>query len=148
MAEAEPFLPVESAPGYGDIVWGRFPESIGQPGPKCRPMLVLATMVNTNKTATYATIQVAYGTSKLKTDRAFTKFHLSIQNASKLAKFRLPQATRFDLDHIIWLPWSSRWVEPREEGLTPIIGKLDDEYRETLKLLKMVRGFRDQQKTD
>lgn len=136
----EPFLPVEEAPEYGSIVWTRFPEEVGKPGPKPRPALVLATGLNDKHKPPYATLQVAYGTSNLKLDRPISKTHLIIQNVVSLNQMRLPQATRFDLDHIIWLPWSSRFFEPRPGNLTPKIGELSQTYIQKLELLKAVRA--------
>lgn len=138
--QPEPFLPVEEAPSYGDIVWGRFPEELGKPGPKHRPVLVLATAINENYDPRYASVQCAYGTSNMKRDRDFARFHLTISNVLALNKFRLPQNTRFDLDQIVWLPWSSRYFAPRAGQNTPVIGKLDDDYLRRLEVLKQVRA--------
>lgn len=136
----EPFLPIEEAPTYGSIVWTRFPEVKGVPGPKCRPALVLATGLNQKHAPEYATVQVAYGTSNLKLDRPVSQLHLIVQNISALNQFRLPQTTRFDLDQIIWLPWSSRWFQAREGYLTPKIGDLTSDYIQRLEVLKGVRA--------
>lgn len=136
----EPFLPIEEAPEYGSIVWTRFPESVGKPGPKCRPALVLATGLNDKHKPPFASLQVAYGTSKLKLDQPISKTHLIVQNIVALNQMRLPQATRFDLDHIIWLPWSSRFFEARKGNLTPKIGDLTPAYIQQLEVLKAVRA--------
>jgi len=136
----EPFLPIEDAPGYGSIVWTRFPEEVGKPGPKPRPALVLATGINDKHKPPFATLQCAYGTSNLKLDNPVSKTHLIIQNIRALNQFRLPQATRFDLGNIVWLPWSERFFEPRQGALTPKIGELDQHYIQKLELLKAVRA--------
>ncbi len=137
----EPFFPVESAPSYGDIVWGHFPETIGKPGPKPRPVLILATCINKGYKHPYATVQCAYGTSNLKLGKHYTRFHLIIQNTTALNKFRLPQATRFDLDkaNVTWLPWSETYFRPRTGQATPALSRLDEEYMLKLETIKAVR---------
>ena len=45
-------------PAPGDFVWCHFPESVGKPGPKSRPALVIAVFDNDHA------IRVAYGTTK------------------------------------------------------------------------------------
>lgn len=144
ISSPEPWLSIEEAPQYGDIVWSLFPyEGIVGPGQKFRPALVLATSVFASKKPPYATVQCAYGTSKLKHDHPATKLHLRIENVYSLNQFRLPQATRFDLDRIAWIPWSRRFFQPRQGQSTPIIGKLNKEYLRKLETLKVVRAYKD-----
>lgn len=70
-------------------------------------------------------VRVAYGTSKLKSD---TRPHdFVIANYGTRLLCRLPQATRFDLDQVIWLPWAKPYFVPRAKGdATPVISVLPD----------------------
>ncbi len=80
-------------------------------------------------------VQVAYGTSKLKTESR--PLDLRIQNYRHMQYAGLNQATRFDLDCIKWLQWDSEWFHSPDLSKypTPVIGKLLDEPQERLRNL-------------
>ena len=134
------YYSIHSIPSALDIVWCHFPEDndLGKPGPKPRPALVRAVKLNQQRTR--AEIEVTYGTSKLKSFQR--PFDLVISNAGDLAAMKLPQATRFDLDNTIWLPWAEEWFKGRVHGQSPIIGPLSQEYRRLLAELKEARSYR------
>lgn len=131
------YYSIHSVPSALEIVWCNFPKehALGNPGPKPRPALVRA--VKLNRERTRAEVEVTYGTSKLK---SFERpYDLIIQNAGDLSAMRLPQATRFDLDKTIWLPWAEEWFAPRVHGQSPIIGSLTQGCRQRLADLKVKR---------
>lgn len=89
-------------PAAGDIVWCRFPESIGVPGPKPRPALVLATA------QTGHAVIVVYGTSQ-KTQNIYpTEFVLDPGDPG-FAVSGLSLRTKFDMAHQIRLSFDSDW---------------------------------------
>jgi hypothetical protein len=91
-----------------------------------------------NKDHSRAEIEVTYGTSKTKSDsRAL--LDLIVSNAAELALMGLPQATRFDLDLTIWLPWCSQFFIPRPGQPTPIMGHLTQTATMQLETLKVLR---------
>jgi hypothetical protein len=67
-------------------------------------------------------VRVVYGSSKLKSDKR--PFDFSISNYGTRLICRLPQATRFDLDQVVWLPWAKPFFVPRENDSTPVISVL------------------------
>ena len=98
-------------PAPGDIVWCRFPETIGVPGPKPRPALVLAVAP-----ADHAVI-VVYGTSQ-KTHALYpTEFVLDPGDVN-FAVSGLSLRTKFDMAHQVKVPFDADWfaVAP---GLVP-----------------------------
>ncbi len=136
-AESWHYYSIQSIPAPLNIVWCHFPEAHDQrnPGPKPRPALVRAIRLNGEHTR--AEIEVTYGTSKTK---SFERpLDLIIANAAELNAMGLPQATRFDLDRTIWLPWAEEWFTPRTHGQSPIIGSLTPKYRLLLADLKSQR---------
>ena len=138
--QGETWLPIQTAPSYGDIAWGRFPyEEVRGPGPKERPVLVLAAKkVSLNKVE-FISVQCAYGTSKLNKTGPDAAFQLKIENMHALNMARLYQATRFDLTRIRWMPWSARWFRPDELTGSPVIGRLPEQYIQRLEVLKALR---------
>ncbi len=76
-------------------------------------------------------VSVFFGTSNLKTDLRLHR-DLIIQNARSLRKFGLHRATRFDLDRTADLPWSPDWFPCPVAGTSPIIGMLDEAYKQIL----------------
>jgi hypothetical protein len=79
-------------------------------------------------------VLVAYGTSKLKTGRRPNDF--IIANAATLDIVRLPNATRFDLDDFVWMPWAKPWFVPRDASdalATPVISVLPDSVQSQLR---------------
>lgn len=105
------------------IVWCAFPDHIfpEKPGPKNRPALVLAVRHADESLTNRFVVRVVYGTSKLKSNKR--PFDFTIENYGLRALCRLPQATRFDLDQVMWLPWARPFFEPLE-GETPVMSVL------------------------
>jgi hypothetical protein len=115
--------PIHTIPHPLDIVWCKFPElpqNPSVPGPKLRPGIVHTVQLDPDYTI--ARIRVCYGTSKLK------KFKypndLFVENAAQLTLLGLTQATRFEIDRLVWVPWASEWFEPKDGSKTPVIGRL------------------------
>jgi mRNA-degrading endonuclease toxin of MazEF toxin-antitoxin module len=90
-------------PAPGDIVWCLFPETVGQPGPKPRPALVLAVA------PALKAITVAYGTSQ-KTDRIYPTEFLIDSTDPNFALTGLSVPTKFDMAHQVQIPFSADWV--------------------------------------
>lgn len=130
--------PKDKLPNPMDIVWCRFPfdDKPGIPAVVCHPALVFAT--HEYKAAHYS-VQVAYGTSTLKTDERPADF--IVMSAVNLCYAGLAQATRFDLDRIKWLMWDDDWFIPqcKEQHDTPVIGRLPQEEIEDLRRLLKIR---------
>lgn len=119
------WLPVVTAPRSLDIVWCRFPHELDtiEPGPKHRPGLVRSVFLN--PTHTRVKVEVCYGTSKLKTE--LYPNDLFIQNMERLNILGLTQATRFELDRVVVLPWCSEFFGPKDGAKTPILGRFGPE---------------------
>ncbi|ESQ81454.1 type II toxin-antitoxin system PemK/MazF family toxin [Asticcacaulis benevestitus] len=90
-------------PAPGDIVWCLFPESVGQPGPKPRPALVLAVARE------FKAISIAYGTSQ-KTDRIYPTEFLIGSSDPNFALTGLSVSTKFDMARQVQIPFNSDWV--------------------------------------
>lgn len=110
-------------PTARDIVWCRFPhQEMGlYPGPKARPALVRAVYFYGKDRATIL-VEVAYGSSKL--DRSVSGRDLIIKNVEHMNCAGLPQATFFNLDRAVKLPWTNKWFVARPGKQTPIVGHL------------------------
>jgi len=123
----------ETLPAPLDIVWCRFPfeESPRTPG-KPRPALVFSTQEMDE--GDYS-VQIAYGTSRLKTESRPLDFVVS--NLAAMHACGLPQATRFDLDRLRFLPWSAEFFFSRDPSRypTPKIGSLPVDHVPDLKRL-------------
>jgi hypothetical protein len=134
------YYPLVTLPRALDIVWCRFPtrETPSNPGPK--PRLALVRSVYLNPTHTRARVEVTYGSSKLKADTRL--LDLILANATDLAEMGLPQATRFDLDISVLLPWCEEFFEPSAGHRTPIIGHLNFTAVSQLETLKVMRRGR------
>lgn len=106
-----------------DIVWCRFPhQELGlHPGPKVRPALVRAVYFYGKDRATVL-IEVAYGSSKV--DKSVAGRDLVIKNVEHMNCAGLPQATYFNLDRVVKLPWTTKWFIARPGKQTPIVGHL------------------------
>lgn len=106
------YYPVSTLPAPFDIVWCRFPDhlDLGNPGPKSRPALVLTTAISENGMT--PEVQAIYGTSKLKKDTRRHDFFVT--NYQEMYDAGLHQATRFDLDQILWLPWSEEFFKAKK----------------------------------
>lgn len=111
------------------IVWCAFPDHIcpEKPGPKNRPALVLKVRYADDPPADRFLVKVVYGTSKLKSNRRPMDFR--IENHGSRLLCRLPQATRFDLDQVAWLPWAQPYFIPRDGEVTPVISVLPEVVR-------------------
>lgn len=128
--------PSGTIPAPASIVWCNFPEHLSPkaPGPKSRPGLVFAVRYAGKQPDGRFNVQIAYGTSKLKTGRRPHDF--IIANAATLDVLRLPQATRFDLDNVLWLPWAKPYFAPRNQRdpfSTPTISVLPNSLQEQLR---------------
>jgi hypothetical protein len=92
-----------SLPRVLDIVWCRFPYDFDtlQPGQKARPVLVRQRLIDIGTRR--GALQIAYGTRNLKPEQRV--LDLIITDPGTLDELGLSEATRFDLDHVITLPW-------------------------------------------
>lgn len=123
-------------PAPASIVWCNFPEQLAPnvPGPKARPALVFKTRYYDDPPADRFLVLVAYGTSKLKTGKRPNDF--TIANSATLDIVRLPNATRFDLDKFIWVPWARPYFCPRrmdDRFSTPVVSVLPQSVSRSLK---------------
>ena len=113
------------SPDPGDIVWCRFPQRPRDvPGPKPRPALV----VSVTQYEDGVSVKVAYGTSQ-KLDRLVAgEFAIrKAENKAAYALAGLSYDTKFDLRHIIELPWNENFfsVPPNpRHGQIPKLGSL------------------------
>jgi hypothetical protein len=110
-----------SLPRVLDIVWCRFPYDFDtlQPGQKARPVLVRQRLIDIGTRR--GALQIAYGTRNLKPEQRV--LDLIITDPGTLDELGLSEATRFDLDHVITLPWCREFFgAPR--GLPLVIGSL------------------------
>ncbi len=131
----------ETAPAPASIVWCAFPEhtDLGKPGPKPRPALVFAVRYAQEPPDNRLMVQVAYGTSNLKS--ATRPWDFTIANYTTRMMLRLPQATRFDLDNVLWLPWARPFFVARQDGrgATPVQSVLPKNVQIELAWLMKVR---------
>ena len=124
-----------TVPAPASIVWCHFPqaEALGKPGPKPRPALIFKTRYVDDPPGDRFFVLAAYGTSLTKFSTRPNDF--TIANSATLDILRLPQATRFDLDRVLWLPWARPFFEPRkpeDRFSTPVISVLPDGIQATL----------------
>jgi hypothetical protein len=116
------FYPPTTTPNRLDIVWCRFPESeLLDPGPKARPGLIRR--VVRHPVSSHVGVEIAYGTSNLKLDRALAH-QLIIAHPFDLVEAGLRYPTRFDLTLTKLLPWSEEFFVPLRGGADPVIGRL------------------------
>jgi hypothetical protein len=128
------FYPASTLPAPYDIVWCAFPEGLefDVPGPKMRPALILQTGLS--DPGFCPEVRVVYGTSKLKKDKR--RHDLFVENYQDKYDAGLFQATRFDLERIILLPWATDWfVSPGPHYPTPVMGSLPEHIRRVLGFL-------------
>lgn len=138
--DAWTYYPVNSLPRQLDIVWCHFPEldkDADNPGPKPRPALVRGAGVH-RKFPHRGFVSVAYGTSNIKLETR-GDFDLIIQNLAERNVMGLPQATRFDLDMIVCVPWAEEWFRPRQGETSLVIGHLTPKYVDQLEVLRSRR---------
>jgi mRNA-degrading endonuclease toxin of MazEF toxin-antitoxin module len=95
-----------SLPTNGDIVWCLFPESLGNPGPKPRPALIIEIgAISNNKPV----VTVVYGTTK-KLDRLYpSEFKIEKADGPSFSLSGLAADTKFDFNHCVKLPYCSTW---------------------------------------
>ncbi len=112
-------------PDPGDIVWCRFPQRPrDKPGPKPLPALVLSV----TERGDGIVVEVAYGTSQ-RTDSLLSG-EFAIRKAEHKAAYAtagLSYDTKFDLRHIVELPWSDEFFAvpaAPQHGQTPKLGSL------------------------
>ena len=127
---------VNTAPRAFDIVLCRFPflESLSEPPHRGSPCLVR--QVRLHKSGHAALVDVAFGTSNLKT-MSRGNIDLIIMNAAAMQAMGLPRATRFDLYRTAELPWCKEWFPIPARRHTPILGRLDDDHQKDLAFLVM-----------
>lgn len=112
-------------PEPGDIVWCRFPERPrDKPGPKPRPGLV----VGVTEREDGLVVGVAYGTSKGLIRLSSGEFAIRRDvNRAAWDLAGLSYDTKFDLRHVIDLPWNETFFAvPRDarHGQSPKLGTL------------------------
>lgn len=123
-------------PAPGDIVWCLFPETVGQPGPKPRPALVLAVA------PAFKAITVAYGTSQ-KTDRIYPTEFLIDSTDPNFSLTGLSVPTKFDMAHQVQIPFNTDWVAKAPGQLPNIpLPKLGVLPASLVKLAKEAAGRR------
>ena len=111
-------------PALGEIVYCRFPEIIGKPGPKPRPALVIGIAELADKTKAAV---VAYGTSQGANSLHSGEFLISPTDGEGYRVAGLSFPTKFDLRHTATLPYTDEWfrVPPIPSyGQTPKLGIL------------------------
>jgi len=111
-------------PTAGEIVWCHFPDNIN-PRPKPRPALIVVVF---DDAAPLFTVRVAYGTSQ-KTTQLYRGEFVILQNKNPAAYVAagLSYDTKFDLRHLVDLPYTTEWfsVPPAApHGQTPVLGTL------------------------
>lgn len=111
-------------PEPGDIVYCRFPEQVGSPGPKPRPALVLGVGFSGDEKDS---VRVAYGTSQKVNDLHSGEFCITPADGPAFALSGLSYPTKFDLRNTQVLPYTEDWfaVPPNPtHGQTPKLGTL------------------------
>jgi hypothetical protein len=117
------YYPFSTAPAPFDVVWSRFPfvEQSEIPGPKARPALVRQAFADQDGNPW---VEVVYGTSKDPYSNSL--LHFSIVTIAEMNMCGLKQATRFDLNRMMKLPWSREFFECLGAKPTPIIGHMPE----------------------
>ena len=94
------------APTNGDIVWCLFPESLGKPGPKPRPALIIEIGGDSKYKLV---VTVVYGTTK-KLDRLYpSEFKIGKRDGASFNLSGLVTDTKFDFNNQVKLPYCSTW---------------------------------------
>ena len=111
-------------PSGGDIVWCRFPyRGIAGPGQKPRPALI----VDVGHLRGEPAAQVAYGTSQ-KMNRIYSsEFIITPDDEYAFEASGLALPTKFDVAHLVFLPYNDYWfaVPPgAPHGQIPKLGIL------------------------
>jgi hypothetical protein len=132
------YYPASTLPAPFDVVWCHFPfiENPEQPAPKARPAIVVRTAIS--DPGFCPEVNVIYGTSVLKMDKRPHDFFVT--NFQDKDEAGLYQASRFDLDKILWLPWAKEFfVSPGRLYPTPVMGSLPDHLRRILAFMLIER---------
>lgn len=131
------FFGIGTLPRALDVVWCHFPtdELPKQPGPKPRPALVRGVRVSKDHKRGY--VEVTYGTSKATPNERPLDLHIC--NHSEMNVAGLAQQTCFVLARTILLPWAAEYFTTREDGVGPVIGKLQGTAIGQLEALKVQR---------
>ena len=111
-------------PAPGDIVYCRFPETLGKPGPKRRPALVTGLAEFEDSTRG---VVVAYGTSRRVAQLVAGEFAVTPADGEAFEISGLSYPTKFDLARSVTLPYTDEWfrVPPIPPfGQTPKLGVL------------------------
>ena len=94
------------SPTNGDIVWCLFPESLGKPGPKPRPALIIEIGGDSKHKPV---VTVVYGTTK-KLDRLYpSEFKIEKADGASFSLSGLAADTKFDFNHRVKLPYCTTW---------------------------------------
>ena len=111
-------------PVPGDIVYCRFPEEVGKPGPKPRPALVTGLAHFEDGTIG---VVVAYGTSQ-RVDQLYAgEFSIVPEDGEPYRAAGLSYPTKFDLRRRVTLPYTDAWFRVPQRplfGKTPKMGTL------------------------
>jgi hypothetical protein len=111
-------------PVPGEIVYCRFPEAVGAPGPKPRPCLVIAIIQFGDGTPG---VRVVYGTSQKTNEIHAGEFVISRNDGEAYESAGLSYTTKFNFRRSADLPYSDEWfrVPPMPFfGQTPKLGIL------------------------
>jgi len=111
-------------PAPGDIVYCRFPQAKGKPGPKPRPALVVAIIEFADGVQG---VRVAYGTSQKVEDLHSGEFSLIPADGAAFQLSGLSFPTKFDMDRTQDLPYDEDWFRVPQDpryGQTPKLGSL------------------------
>ena len=114
----------EPLPAPGDIVYCRFPETRGKPGPKPRPAVVLAIVEFDDGTHG---VRVAYGISQKVGALVGGEFSITPADGAAYRQSGLSFPTKFDLRNTHDLPYDDVWFRVPESpqfGQTPKLGSL------------------------
>lgn len=135
------FLPFSTLPAPCNIVWCRFPyvEEADRPGPKPRPALVKRASSDQDGNPW---VHLAYGTSSDPFRKSLDDF--TVANIGEMDECGLWCATRFRLDRVALLPWSSEFFPDAPGRSTPVMGRLSQHGVNLLRHQSALRQKRDQ----
>ena len=111
-------------PAPGDIVYCRFPQAKGKPGPKPRPALVVAIIEFADGVRG---VRVAYGTSQKVDDLRSGELSLTPADGAAFQLSGLSFPTKFDMARTQDLPYDEDWFRVPQDpryGQTPKLGSL------------------------
>ncbi|AUF97200.1 hypothetical protein CXQ80_15845 [Pseudomonas sp. 02C 26] len=119
-------------PAPGDIVWCKFPETVGIPGPKNRPCLILGVFDEDHM------VRVCYGTSqKTGQEEIYPGEFVMDPQDDGFDISGLGPRTKFDLNNTFDLPFTDRWFHPHRATTLPTplpkMGTLHPSYMQAIK---------------